>query len=57
MGGASHRERSLHDMLWLLNLCDGSVELERIAARIERPAADLRPAVERLVGAGLLVSR
>jgi aminopeptidase-like protein len=57
MGGPSHGERSLHDMLWLLNLCDGTVELDRIAARIERPVDELRPAARRLVEAGLLVSR
>src|SRR5262249_40617501 len=51
MGGPSHGERSLHDMLWLLNLCDGTVELDRIAARIDRPVDELRASVERLVDA------
>jgi aminopeptidase-like protein len=53
-GGGLAAERSVHDMNWLLNLCDGSVDLLAVADRAHRPLWDLRPVADALVGHGLL---
>ncbi|WP_171817397.1 DUF4910 domain-containing protein [Sulfuritalea hydrogenivorans] len=57
-GGAQRPElggRSELDLiLWLLFLCDGKLDLDRIAARLEVPLAELAPIADRLAGKGVL---
>ena len=41
-------------ILWLLFLCDGKLDLDRIAARLEVSTAELAPIADRLAGKGVL---
>jgi aminopeptidase-like protein/spore coat polysaccharide biosynthesis protein SpsF (cytidylyltransferase family) len=57
-GGAQRPElggRSELDLiLWLLFLCDGKLNLDHIAAKLEVSPAELAPIADRLVGKGVL---
>ena len=57
-GGAQRPElggRSELDLiLWLLSLCDGKLDLDRIAVRLEVSSAELAPIADRLAGKGVL---
>jgi aminopeptidase-like protein/spore coat polysaccharide biosynthesis protein SpsF (cytidylyltransferase family) len=58
IGGAQRPElggRSELDLiLWLLFLCDGKLDLDRIAARLEVSPAELMPIADRLAAKGVL---
>jgi aminopeptidase-like protein len=57
-GGAQRPElggRSELDLiLWLLFLCDGRLDIDHIAARLQVPPAELVPIADRLVAKGAL---
>ena len=53
-GGGLAGEQTVRDMNWLLNLCDGSVDLLAVADRAGRPLRELRPLADRLRRHGLL---
>jgi len=53
-GGPSFQEQRLHDILHLLSLCDGTVDLLAAADKAERPAWELAPVAELLVEHDLL---
>jgi aminopeptidase-like protein len=53
-GGGLANQQQVHDMNWMLNLCDGSVDLLAVAQRAGRPLWELRPMAETLVEHGLL---
>lgn len=53
-GGPTHRERRVHDLMHVLNFCDGSVDLLAVAERARRPMWDLRAAADALEEQGLL---
>ena len=55
-GGGLASERRVHDINWLLNLCDGSADLLAVADRAERPLWELRPLADTLRDHGLLRS-
>jgi aminopeptidase-like protein len=54
MGGPRSVEQAVADMMWLLNLCDGTSDLLAVAERAGRPLAELAPIAARLVEGGLL---
>ncbi len=53
-GGATLRNEQMGDMMWVLNLCDGTRDLLAVAERAGRPIAALRLAADRLLAEGLL---
>jgi aminopeptidase-like protein len=53
-GGGLAAETRVQDTNWLLNLCDGSVDLLAVADRARRPLWELRPLAETLLAHGLL---
>jgi aminopeptidase-like protein len=53
-GGPRMVDQMVTDMLWLLNLCDGTRDLLAVAERAGRPLAELAPLAARLVEGGLL---
>jgi len=55
LGGPRAVEQAVSDMMWLLNLCDGTQDLVAVAERAGRPLAELAPIAERLIEAGLLL--
>jgi aminopeptidase-like protein len=54
MGGPREVDQALTDMMWLLNLCDGTRDLLAVAERAARPLSALAPVAARLVQGGLL---
>ena len=52
-GGLAGRQR-VHDTNWLLNLCDGSLDLLAVADRARRPVSELGPLATTLREHGLL---
>jgi aminopeptidase-like protein len=54
IGGPRAVEQTIADMMWLLNLCDGTRDLLAVAERSGRPLAALAPIAARLVEGGLL---
>ncbi len=54
LGGPRAVEQAVTDMMWLLNLCDGTCDLVAVAERAGRPLAELAPIAAKLVDAGLL---
>jgi aminopeptidase-like protein len=57
LGGPNHRrDRHIEDMLWILNLCDGTSDLLAVAERCGRPVWELAPVCAELAAAGLLVA-
>jgi aminopeptidase-like protein len=53
-GGGLGTQQRIHDMNWLLNLCDGSGDLLAVAERAGRPLWELRSVAEVLREHGLL---
>lgn len=54
-GGTAHRrEQRTQDLLWLLNLCDGTRDLLAVAERCGRPVWELAPLCAELAAHGLL---
>jgi aminopeptidase-like protein len=53
-GGGLAPQQRVHDTNWLLNLCDGSVDLLAVADRADRPLWELRPLADSLRDHGLL---
>jgi aminopeptidase-like protein len=53
-GGPTHRERRVHDIMQVLNACDGDVDLLAVSDRAQRPAWELREVADELERAGLL---
>jgi aminopeptidase-like protein len=53
-GGPTHRERRVHDLMYVLNYCDGTGDLLAAAERADRPMWDLRSAADALEEQGLL---
>lgn len=57
IGGSAHRrEQRTNDLLWILNLCDGSRDLLAVAERCDRPVWALAPLCAELAAQGLLVA-
>jgi aminopeptidase-like protein len=56
LGGPREIEQGVSDMMWLLNLCDGTTDLLAVAERAGRPVAALAPVAARLKDGGLLVA-
>jgi aminopeptidase-like protein len=54
LGGPREIEQGVSDMMWLLNLCDGTTDLLAVAERAGRPVSALAPVAARLVEGGLL---
>ncbi len=54
LGGPRSVEQEVTDMMWLLNLCDGTRDLLAVAERAGRPLPALAPIAARLVEGGLL---
>ena len=54
IGGPRAVEQTIADMMWVLNLCDGTRDLLAVAERARRPLAALAPIAARLVEGGLL---
>lgn len=54
LGSQKSRDDLVRDMMWLLNLCDGTRDLLEVAARAGRPAWELGRAAEPLLEHGLL---
>jgi aminopeptidase-like protein len=57
VGGRSHAVASQMAMLWVLNLCDGTLSLLEVAERAGLPFAEVRRAARALEGVGLLAVR
>jgi aminopeptidase-like protein len=53
-GGGLASHARVQDTNWLLNLCDGSVDLLAVADRARRPLWELRPLAQTLLEHGLL---
>jgi aminopeptidase-like protein len=53
-GGGLAGHQRVHDTNWLLNLCDGSVDLLAVAERAGRPVRELEPLARSLLAHGLL---
>jgi aminopeptidase-like protein len=56
LGSGRERHERVNDMMWLLNLCDGTRDLIAVAERAGRPVAALAAIVPELKDAGLLVA-
>ena len=56
-GGPTHREQRVHDLMQVLNYCDGSADLLAVAERAGRPAWELREVAGLLAEHGLLARR
>lgn len=54
VGAAKTRVQRLQDMMWILNLADGTLDLLSIAERASRPIWELHTVVNDLVAGGLL---
>jgi aminopeptidase-like protein len=54
LGSGRERQERVNDMMWLLNLCDGTRDLLAVAERAGRPLTALAPIVAELKAAGLL---
>jgi aminopeptidase-like protein len=57
LGSGRERQERVNDMMWLLNLCDGTRDLLAVAERAGRPVAALAPVAGELKDAGLLFAR
>jgi aminopeptidase-like protein len=57
LGGARDRQERVNDMMWLLNMCDGTRDLLAVAERAGRPVAALAPVAAELKAGGLLFAR
>ncbi len=55
LGSARETEQRVLDMMWLLNLCDGTSDLLAVAERAGRPMSSLAPLAAELKAAGLLL--
>lgn len=53
-GGGTATDQAVKDILWLLNLCDGTRDLLAVAERAGRPGSVLAAHADKLVAAGLL---
>lgn len=55
LGGSDRRrDQRIADLLWILNLCDGSIDLLAAAERCGRPVWELAPVCAELAAHGLL---
>jgi aminopeptidase-like protein len=54
LSGGARLEQAVTDMMWVLNMCDGTRDLLAVAERAGRPIAELAPIAERLLEGGLL---
>ncbi|HUO69167.1 MAG TPA: DUF4910 domain-containing protein [Solirubrobacteraceae bacterium] len=57
LGSARETEQRVRDMMWLLNLCDGTSDLLAVAERAGRPLSALAPIAVELIDSGLLLRR
>jgi aminopeptidase-like protein len=57
LGSGRQRQERIDDMMWLLNMCDGTRDLIAVAERSGRPVTALAPVAAELKDGGLLIAR